>query len=162
MTRIDRKDLGFRIGTGIFGLVLVLFVVAIGYRAGSSVVALDPEVRLQLLAHRQLGSRGGRIWCAPVPLGHALLVDPGARDCDASRARNRHLHFGALSGALAHTARLSHRAARGDSLDCVRTVGHLRPGAAGSGVRSVAARSAPSASDLHRAAARRRHARRRR
>src|SRR4029079_6643213 len=31
MTRIDRKDLGFRIGTGLFGLVLVLFVVAIGY-----------------------------------------------------------------------------------------------------------------------------------
>jgi phosphate transport system permease protein len=31
MTRIDRKDLGFRIGTGIFGLVLVLVVVAIGY-----------------------------------------------------------------------------------------------------------------------------------
>ena len=28
---MDRKDLGFRIGTGIFGLVLVLFVVAIGY-----------------------------------------------------------------------------------------------------------------------------------
>jgi phosphate transport system permease protein len=31
MTRIDRKDLGFRIGTGLFGLVLVLIVVAIGY-----------------------------------------------------------------------------------------------------------------------------------
>jgi phosphate transport system permease protein len=31
MTRIDRKDLGFRIGTGIFGLVLVLIVVAIGF-----------------------------------------------------------------------------------------------------------------------------------
>jgi len=31
MTRIDRKDLGFRIGTGLFGLVLVLFVVAIGW-----------------------------------------------------------------------------------------------------------------------------------
>jgi phosphate transport system permease protein len=31
MTRIDRKDLGFRIGTGIFGLVLVLLVVAIGF-----------------------------------------------------------------------------------------------------------------------------------
>jgi phosphate transport system permease protein len=31
MTRIDRKDLGFRIGTGLFGLVLVLFVVAIGF-----------------------------------------------------------------------------------------------------------------------------------
>ena len=31
MARIDRKDLGFRIGTGFFGLVLVLFVVAIGY-----------------------------------------------------------------------------------------------------------------------------------
>jgi phosphate transport system permease protein len=31
MTRIDRKDLGFRIGTGIFGLVVVLIVVAIGF-----------------------------------------------------------------------------------------------------------------------------------
>src|SRR4029453_8788660 len=31
MTRIDRKDLGFRIGTGLFGLVLVLVVAAIGY-----------------------------------------------------------------------------------------------------------------------------------
>jgi phosphate transport system permease protein len=31
MTRIDRKDLGFRIGTGLFGLVLVLIVVAIGF-----------------------------------------------------------------------------------------------------------------------------------
>ena len=31
MTGIDRKDLGFRIGTGLFGLVLVLIVVAIGF-----------------------------------------------------------------------------------------------------------------------------------
>src|SRR5204862_7053228 len=70
----------------------------------------------------------------------------------------RRLHFGAVSGSLAHTARLSHRASRGHSLDRVWTVGHFRPRPSGPVVRSVAARPIAGTPDLYRAAAGYRHA----
>ena len=48
---------------------------------------------------------------------------------DAHRARHRRVHLRALPGLAAAAARVPHRAARGDSVDRLRPVGHLRPGA---------------------------------
>ena len=48
---LRQEDLGFRMGTGAFALVLVLIVCAHRLRADPAVDAVDREIRLQLLAH---------------------------------------------------------------------------------------------------------------
>ena len=77
----------------------------------------------------------------------------------ADRARHRRLHLRAVPGWLEAAARVPHRAARGHSVDRLRPLGHLRPGARF--VRSLETSTpgaAASAAALQRAAARRRHA----
>ena len=84
-------------------------------RAVAPVDAVDPEVRLAASGDRHLGSGGRRVRRAPVHLGHALLVGPGAADLDADRPRHRRLHLRAVPGLAADAAGLPDRAARGDS-----------------------------------------------
>ena len=88
-TRPD--DLCFRVGTGAFALVLDRrSSSAIGVELLAPVAAVDPEVRLAVLADRHLGSGRRRVRRAAVHLGHALFVGAGAAHLDArSRSASR-------------------------------------------------------------------------
>ena len=111
-------------------------------RAGSPVAALDREIWLCFWRTENWDPVAGDfgalpfIWgtlyssilalaiATPVALGIAIFI---SELCPARSA---------------HAARVSHRAPCGDSVDCLRTVGHLRAGPARPVVRSLAARLA--------------------
>ena len=69
--------------------------------AVSAVAAVDPRVRLAVLADGHLGPGRRRVRRAAVHLGHALFLGPRAAHCGADRARDRHLHLRALAGLAA-------------------------------------------------------------
>src|SRR5207244_800961 len=71
---------------------------------GVPVVAVNSEVRNELLADRDLGPGSGGVRRAAFHLGHAVLLRARAVDRDTRRARHRDLYFRALPGGAAPAA----------------------------------------------------------
>ena len=77
-TRGYSADLGFRLGTGVFAVALVLIVVAIGFELSRQSMLSIQKFGLHFWAHANLGSGRRRVRRLAVHLGHAVLVDPRA------------------------------------------------------------------------------------
>ena len=77
--RRSADDRGFRLGTGFFALLVVLLVAAIAFELYPNSQLSIEKFGFTLLAHEGLGSGRRGVRRPPVHLGHALLVDPGAR-----------------------------------------------------------------------------------
>ena len=86
-----RDELVFRAGTGAFALLLIVDRRGDRRRAGAPVDAVDPAVRLAVLADRHVGSGRRRVRRPAVHLGHAVFVGPRAAD------RRRRLRSGSPS-----------------------------------------------------------------
>ncbi len=91
MTR--KQDLGFRLGTGAFALVLILIVVAIGFELTRQSMLSIQKFGLAFWRTETWDPVAEQFGALPFIWGTSVLVRAGARVGDARRAWHCGLHF---------------------------------------------------------------------